>query len=173
MRTSFYCLSFVAAVTLGCSLLATSEPRDADSPARAFERLKAAVQSRDWGAVYDSAASPSTRTRFNADFERVKRNLTEKGGDSMFAESVLGVSRDEYLRMNARDFFVRTSAATGKPSHLLVMVPDAERMRVAKVVDTRIEGDEAIVTVQFDGARRKMKMLRENGRWYLHVFGDD
>lgn len=166
-------LSFVAAATLGCGIVAASHPRAVDAPERAFERLNGALQSKDWGAVYDSAVSPSTRTRFNADFEKVKRDLVEKGGDSMFAGSVLGVSREEYLRMNARDFFVKTSEAAGKPSTLLAMIPDAERMRNAKVVDTTIEGDDATLTVDLEGKRRQMRMRRESGSWYLDVLADD
>jgi hypothetical protein len=91
----------------------------------------------------------------------------------MFAKSVLGVSREEYLRMNARDFFVKTNEAAGKASNFLVMIPDPVSMRNATVVDSKIDGEEAALTVQFERGRRQMRMLREKGRWYLRVLGDD
>lgn len=144
-----------------------------DDPEQAFGRLRSALQSKDWGAVYTTAASPSTRRSFDADFQKVKADLVEKGGESMFAESVLGVSKDEYLGMSARDFFVRMSEVSGTPAGLLSTIPDSERMRSATIVDTKVEGEEATLTVELEGEPREIELFREDGRWYFRLLDLD
>jgi hypothetical protein len=166
-------LALAAALAAGCGAIASRRAAAGDSPERAVARMQQAVRSRDWGALYDAVASPRTRARFDADFEKVKRDLREKGGDAMFARAVLHVRREDYLRMSARDFFVRTSEAAGGPASLFAMLPDAERLRDAKVAATRIDGDEAVVTLDLGASRRPMRMLRESGAWYVQVLDDD
>ncbi|MGH7822263.1 MAG: hypothetical protein ACREQ9_21080, partial [Candidatus Binatia bacterium] len=86
---------------------------------------------------------------------------------------VLGVSKDEYVRMSARDFFIRMSEASGRPAGLLSTIPDAERMRTATVVETKVEDEEATLTVELEGRPLEIELFREDGRWYFRLLDLD
>jgi hypothetical protein len=157
-------LFVVPAAGAGCSLF-TGARAAADTPELAFGRLQNALQSRDWSAVYAAAVAPSTQKSFEADFQSAKRQLVEKSGEKMFAESI-GLSREEYLRMTAREFFVKMSSDAGKATGF-VMLPEPESVRNGKILDAKVEDEEAMLTVELEGVPRRMFFVREDARWYF------
>ena len=167
-RASWLVVTAIATAGVACAVFSAGG-READTPEKAFHRVNAALQRGDWAALYEAAASPSTRRLFDADLERVRKELAATGGDELFAESVLGVTTEEYHRMDAAELFVATSQARGKPAKLLVMVPDRDSMRNAEVVGTEIDGDEATLQVKLANGARPVEMIREDGRWYFQL----
>jgi hypothetical protein len=74
--------------------------------------------------------------------------------------------------MSWKEFFAKMSAASGKP-HGLRLMPGPDEVRDADVIATKIDGDEARLTIARGGNRRTMDLVREDGRWYFELLSDD
>ena len=132
------------------------------TPKSTFEASKNAVANKDWSALFDLIA-PSARKKMEKEFEDQKKLMDNP--ESMEAKmlmGMLGISAEEMKNMTMRDMFVKMMTTATKMNS-----DEVARMKTAKIVETRIDGDKATMKVKMGDREKTITLVREDGKWYM------
>ena len=138
------------------------------SPKAVFEASRDAFLAADWGRIWDLTA-PSLRAEAERKFSSQKLQLEHDPEKKKGMLATIGVPPGEFQRMSARDLFVRMmqkgfSAGGGFGGEMARL---RSQMADADVESVVISGDRAVVRVSYGGRKDQLRMVRENGDWYL------
>jgi hypothetical protein len=143
---------------LGLALLlgACGGSAAADTPEGTFESMRDAAVSGDWGAVYD-LMSEQAQGQVGEQIDRMKQYPEPVRKQT--CES-LGVSAEELDSMSARDFFAKMMEKS-------LPAEEVEKIKSAKIVDTNVEGDKAVLKFETDGEQQTLQLVKKDGKWYI------
>jgi hypothetical protein len=142
-------------------------PKAESTPKAAFEKMKAAMLGRDFGAVW-AMLSKGQKEKMAKNFVPMRKGLRDlaKAPEAARKEAAkqigkqFGMTLDELLAADDRTLFVKSGEVAAKTD------PKAmDEAAKAEYVGTETEGDKAKVKFKSDGKERTMRFVKEDGVW--------
>jgi hypothetical protein len=150
--TLFLCLLFLFAYFTGC----TSRP----SPKTAFSSFTKAMKDGNWSGVWDSLSKRSKKAFEDEGYKKMKE-IVENMPPDLKKEKVsdLGVTYEELIKMNAKDFFILIMEKTNASKEFAKGSGNDEVERV-QIKDT-------IAKLKIRGKNEVATMVLEDGAWKI------
>lgn len=132
------------------------------TPEATFETMKKAVTNKDWNGFFDCVA-PSALEEQEKEFnEGIGKEGPEGDMARAMMAGMLGKEPDELKGMNFRDFMVAMM------DKAVEMDPDGfAQVKDAVIVESKIDGDKAVLKVKTGDDTDDMEMMKVDGKWYL------
>jgi hypothetical protein len=151
----------IALITLAAGLLLpacgdTGKP--GTTPQATFESVREAVADHEWGVVYDLLEG--------REIERVKRQLEtdrtllEEQRQELLEE--LSISAGQLETMSARDYFIRYTEVRSRARPETI-----ERIAKAEILETKVDGEKAVITWQAGTETKEMELALREGLWFV------
>jgi hypothetical protein len=128
----------------------------ASPPEAAFESLKSAAVSQDWGAIYDLMA-PSEVAKAEKDWEDAKKSPQM----SRAIAEELKLSVAEFKGMSYRDTFVK----------MVEIQKSTEEISASELVETTVDGARATLKIKSAKGVESLRLVKEDGKWYVTGMG--
>jgi hypothetical protein len=129
------------------------------SPESTFEAMRQAAINKDGGTMYD-LLSPEARKQATAGFEQMK-DAPPQAKEAVAKQ--MGITAGELDSMTPRDFFALMMEKNADDK----MVEEAKS---SKIVESKVEGDKATLTVETNGEKETVQLIRVDGKWFLESF---
>ena len=153
--------SICMAAILALTLTACGGSGPGSTPEQTYESARSIIASENWEAICD-LIPPSQLEKQEKEFEEGKGGP----GAAMMA-AMFGIKPDELKTMGFRQFMGKMMGMMAEKD------PDKmKQMLDAEIVDTKIDGDNATITTKLGDKEEKVRLIKENGLWYMGEFGN-
>ena len=147
----------VAAAVLAMFFTACGGGGPASAPEDTFHNFQDVLDSEDWEGLMEFMP-PSERTKAE---EGIKQAMENPMGLAMMAGE-MGIKPEELKEMDIKAVFARViETQMAKESKL------KETMLNATIKETKIDGDNATITIEHAGKTDTVKLTKVDGLWYI------
>ncbi len=153
MKRAVSILAVLLFITMGCS----TQP----SPKTAFRQFSTAMSQGNWATVWDMLSKKSQKSFEEEGYKKMKETLQTLPSDlkkDKIAE--LGVTNEELLKMNVKDFFILIMKKTDASKEFVKSSGKDEVERVQtghNKARLKIKGKNEVATMVMEGGAWKME----------------
>jgi len=153
MKRAVSMLAVLLIITMGCS----TQP----SPKKAFKQFSAAMGQGDWSTVWDMLSKKSQKSFEDEGYKKMKETLETLPPDlkkERIAE--LGVTNEELMKMNVKDFFMLIMKKTDASKEFVKSggKDEVERVQTGRnKARLKIKGKNEVATMVMEGGAWKME----------------
>jgi len=153
MKRAAALLAILLFIATGCS----TQP----SPKTAFKQFSSAMSQGNWAAVWDMLSKKSQKSFEEEGYKKMKETLETLPPDlkkDKIAE--LGVTNEELLKMNVKDFFILIMKKTDASKEFVKSggKDEVERVQIGRnKAKLKIRGKNEVATMVMEGGAWKME----------------